>query len=1084
MGTVTFLLTDVEPSSWLWEVAPGVAAKAFERCVELTESAVVAHNGVRPEEQGEADRFVAAFGSATEAAAAAVWVQRALAAEEWPDGLAVRVRIGLHTGEAHLRDGHHYTGAALHRCARLRDAAHGGQILVSSVTASILAGGLADGTWLVDRGEHRLRDLSRPERVFELCHPDVADGFPPLRSLDVLPNNLPAQLTSFVGRTAELAEVGQLLAERRLVTLVGAGGCGKTRLALQAAAGLAERWPDGVWWVDLGPLTDPGLVAKTMASTLGLLIEPVGGPLRALQSQLRERRLLVCLDTCEHLVDAAAELADGLLRACPEVSVLATSREPLRVPGEMVWRVPSLLVDDAVQLFADRGTLVGGRFDVEGRDEQVVQSVCRRLDGIPLAIELAAAWARALTPAQIEAGLDDRFALLVGGPRGVIGRHQTLAASVEWSHELLDAIDRVVFRRLAVFAGFFSLDAARAVCVEDPIGEQDVITALSHLVDKSLVVVDEAPGEARYRLLDTIREYAGGRLEAEGETAAIRDRHLDHFRELADRAEPELERDQDRWRQVLEADHDNLRTAVEWGLATEPDHGRRMAAALARWWFLHGHVQEGTALLNQAIQLAPKDRSLVQARLFMGAALVALGSGQPRVAGELAARGLELADANDDDRTRARCLALEAYGAMYSDFPAALDLARQAQRYGEDAGDDYAMDLGLAIEVNLLAIQDRYEEAVPAAQGLFDRTLPRGERFCATFALQPQAYGALFTGDVRQADALAAESVRIAESLGDYFTISHAINNQAWIKSVAGELDIGRKLVEPVADMIEDAGLVDVSFMSLALGRLHLAGGELVDAVAWFERGAQFAEPTTENWIVARALPGLAGALRRLGRHDEARQHADRAVTLARKLGSPHPLAEALEESAFLVAVDDPGRAEDLHHEALAVRIERGLRTFYVDSLDALAGLAARSESFAEAARLGAASETARELMGYPRPAVNQPEHDDLLATVRSALGDDGFTEAWSEGAALSLDDAVGYARRARGARSRPSTGWASLTPAELAVVQLVIEGLSNPEIGARLFVSRATIKTHLTHIYTKLGVTNRTELTRLASTR
>lgn len=1085
-GTITFLLAGVERSIPLWEMAPDAAAAAVDRCQELIGSVVMAHHGVRYCTGGEG--VLAMFRSASAAVAAALAVQRACAAQQWPEGLAIRPRIGVHTAEVRDAAPEDIT-TATQRCARLRDVAHGAQTLLSAATVALVAEAPPEESWFADHGLHRLRDLSRPEQLFELCHRDVPHEFPPPRSLDVLPNNLPAQLTSFIGRIDELVEVQKLLDERRLLTLAGAGGCGKTRLAVQSVAELADRWPDGVWWVDLGSVSDPSLVARLTASAVRALVEPVGDPLQALAAQLRGRRLLLCLDTCEHLLDACAELADTLLRACPGVSVLATSREPLGVAGETVWRVPSLIEDEAARLFADRAALVRPGFTA-GVDDDAVWAVCGRLDGIPLAIELAAAWVRALSPAQIAAGMHDRFRLLAGGPRVAIARQRTLAASMEWSHDGLDEADRVVFRRLAVFAGGFTLDAAVAVCADDPAGEKDldVLVAIGRLVDKSLLVADDGGTQARYRLLDTVRQYAADRLREAGETDTVQDRHLDHCLAFAEVAEPELERDQDTWRMRLETEHDNLRAALRWGLAVaDPDRGRRLAAALARFWYVHGHTQEGLGFLHRAIELAPDDRSILHASLLSGTGQLATGGGRPAMAADLAERGLGIAVEAGDDRNRARCLMVTAYRRFFTDFAAAQDLSVQAQRYGRAADDPVAVDWGQVLEACSLTNRDRHDEAVTLVEEVLERSLPRGERSCAAFARSVQVWAALFTGDLRRADALGIESVRLAAPLGDYFTVGLTTSNLAWIKGLAGDLDAGRTLLDPVIRAVTAAGteVELLPWLGLIPAKLHLWGGDLDGAVEWFERAARFAEPMTDNWVVARALPGLAGALRRLGHVERAREHADRAVTLATALGVPHVLAEGLGELAFLaVAVGDPGRAEDLHHQALAVRVEHGLRTFTVDSLDALAGLAAQSGGVDAATRLLAASDAAREAMGYPRPAIDQPDHDTTLARVHAALSDDAFAGAWAAGAALSLDDAVSYATRARGTRRRPSAGWASLTPTELEVTRLVVEGFTNPQIGARLFMSRATVKTHLAHIYAKLDISNRTELATLASTR
>ncbi|MGH9194085.1 MAG: helix-turn-helix transcriptional regulator [Acidimicrobiales bacterium] len=1066
VGTVTFLLTDVDLST-----PPAV---------------LVSHRGVRLDHGANGAGAAAVFASAADAVAAAIDLQRALDTGNGCRGSAPPARIGIHTSEARLADGRTYGEAALHRGARLRDVAHAGQTLLSAVTASIVTDALPAGGWLRDLGAHRLRDLSAPERIFELRHAELPDDFPPLRSLDVLANNLPPQLTNFVGRANELAAVERLLGGERMVTLTGSGGCGKTRLAVQAAARVADRWPDGVWWVDLGPVTDPALVAEVAAAATRVMVEPVGGPLRALTLHLRDRRLLVCLDNCEHLLDASAKLADALLRSCPEVSVLATTREPLGVAGETVWRVPSMAEDEAVSLFADRGGHVHPGFAIDGDNEAAVRTVCQRLDGIPLAVELAAAWLRTLSPAEIAAGLDDRFRLLAGGARGVIARQQTLAASVEWSHHLLDEPDRAVLHQLAVFTGGFTVDAARAVCV-GPGADDEVLVTLGRLVDKSLVLVDQDDAQARYRLLDTIRQYAHDRLRDAGEAAATRDRHLDHFLGLAESAEPELEgTDQDAWLAILESEHDNLRTALDWAFsAPETERGRRLAAALARLWLLHGHAHEGIQHLKRALALAPADRSPLQARLLVGAALLGATGGEFGLTVDAAERGLDIAVANGDDRNQGRCLALHAYINVYLDFARARELCLEARTHTEAAGDAWGSDLTMVLEGLALTNCDRHPDAGPILEEAVRRCRRRGDRILAAFALTGQLEAAQRTGDVRQSEQLAAEAVRLAEPLGDYFTVGTTLSNHAWVRGLAGDVQGALQLMDRVVRSVEDAAhSVHVPTMAVSLGQLHLWNGDLENARTWLEQATRYAEPFVGNMIVARALPGLAGVVRRLGQPETARAHVERALELGRTLDLPRILADALDESAVLVAAEDPDRAESLNHDALAVRVDHGLRTFYVDSLDALARRAADTDGTAEATRLYAASDAARELIGHPRPPVDRADHAAAVAALRARLGADGFDAAWSEGTSLSLDDAVAYVSRARGARRRPSTGWASLTPTELRVVGLAVEGLTNPEIAARLFISRDTVKTHLSHIYAKLDVANRTELATLAASR
>jgi predicted ATPase/DNA-binding CsgD family transcriptional regulator len=1076
----TFLLTGVERSTSLWEIAPDAAAAAMARHHELVDSVIRDHDGTPTATD---DSVLAGFSSAASAVAAALGIQRALAAEDWPSGIAINVRIGLDTSDPprDARPGPARRPAAA--CARLRDVAHGGQILLSASIAALASDLLPDDARIEDLGVRRLRDLSHAERVFELRHPDLRADFPPLRSLDLLPNNLPTQLTSFVGRSEELAELERLLGAQRLVTIAGAGGCGKSRLAMQGAAALAERWPDGVWWVDLGAISDQHQVVALVASTLRVLVDPSGDPLTALAGQLAGRRLLVCLDTCEHVLDACAKLVDALLRAGAEISVLCTSREPLGVAGETVWRVPSLVEDDAVRLFADRAALVRPAAET-GADDTEIPTICRRLDGIPLAIELAAAWTRALTSAEIVAGLDDRFRLLTGGPRVATRRQQTLVASMDWSHDLLSDQDRVVFRRLAVFAGSFTLDAARAVCADDDrVDESEVLAVLGRLVDKSLVTVSTRAEQARYRLLDTVRQYADQRLRAADEASVTRDRHLDYFLALAEAAEPQLEVDQDTWRQELASHNDNIHAALHWGLGhpedgrgPEHERGRRLTAAMARQWFICGQSHEGLEFLRQAVELGASERSGLQARLLAGTALLGMVSGRLILIEESAELGLDIAAEVGDEASRARCLAVLAYRWFLFDFERCRRLAEQATAAGDAAGEPFARDWGLVIAAYSLTTRDRHDESTALARRAYELSHPRGDRFCAAFALGVEFWAAMPTGRLRRAIEIGEEEVRIAEPPGDYFGYGTNATNLAIAMGMTGEIDAARQLMEPIVRGVETTPDTDVVGLAGAIGLLRLWSGDLDGAVDWFGRGIRFAEPHTDNWTVVRSLPGLTSALRRLGRPDEAREYAERGVTLARSFDGPLWLAAALDEHAHLVVETDPSRAEDLYHEALAVRVGARLRTFYVDSLDALARRAADQESHPEAIRLLAASDRAREEIGYPRPPVDTPDHEAVVESLRAAVGAE-FDVLWTEGSALSLDEAVSYATRARGTRDRPATGWASLTPTEREVVRLVVDGLSNPEIATRLFVSRSTVKTHLSHVYAKLGVANRTEL-------
>src|SRR6267143_3940320 len=638
-GTVTMLFTDIEGSSKaVRTIGADRWVSVLERHDDIIREALTRHSGF--EVRTEGDSFFAVFASAGAAVAAAAMMQRRLSETEWPSDAPMRVRMGLHTGEVRTgAGGVDYAGFEISRAARIAAAGYGGQVLVSDTTESLVRDGLGPGLTLRELGEHRFKDLVRPQRIYQLVIDGLPDSFPTLRSLDSTPNNLPTQTTTFIGRKRELASAVERLQTTRLLTLTGPGGSGKTRLALHLAAAVLDRYPDGVWLVELAPVTDPAGVARAVAAAVHIGEQPGRPVVDQISAALRKRQLLLLLDNCEHLIDACAALTDALLHSCPLLTILATSREGLNVPGEALMPVPSLRVPDsdivppldelrayeAVSLFVDRCTSYQPAFALTNENAADIIRICRRLDGVPLALELAAARVRVLSVAQVASRLDDRFRLLTGGSRTVLARQQTLRAMIDWSYDLLTDSERLLLRRLSTFVGGWSLEAAEAVCAGDGIEREAILDLLAHLVDKSLVAMQDRGGVARYGMLETIREYAREKLVDSGEADALRRRHYEHFFRDAV-GKPMWARPIGRVSGEYGVEYENFRAAIEWieADAEGSEQALLLASSLIGPAGARGRVGElGQMLAAMLARGDPNVRTRGRGRALLAAASIA-----------------------------------------------------------------------------------------------------------------------------------------------------------------------------------------------------------------------------------------------------------------------------------------------------------------------------------------------------------------------------------------------------------------------------------------------------------------------------
>jgi predicted ATPase/class 3 adenylate cyclase/DNA-binding CsgD family transcriptional regulator len=822
-GIVTFLLTDVEGSTALWEDAPEAMRTALARHDVLFEQAVQAHHGIHIRPRGEGDSRFAVFPSATDAVAAALTIQRTFGAEVWPTPRPIKVRIGIHTGEAQLRDDDYY-GSAVNRCARIRALGHGRQILLSEATAALVRDDLPADAELLDLGAHRLKDLTRPERIFQPTAPDLTATFPALASVDTHPNNLPVQTTSLIGRAGEVAEVRTLLLREdvRLVTLTGPGGTGKTRLALQVAADSLDDFRDGVYFVDLAPVSDPALIAATIAPVLGV-VERGEHVLDDLKRFLRSRSLLLVLDNFEQIL-AGAPMVGELLADSADLKILVTSRAALQVRGEHEYDVPPLAAPPpdhassspalqqypAVALFVERAQAIRPDFTLTAENGADVAIVCARLDGLPLALELAAARTRLLTPAAMVARLERRLPLLSSGPRDLPARHQALRDTIAWSYELLDPDEQRTFRGLGVFVGGFTLEAAESVIGGDE-PPFDVLGAVERLVAQSLVRPDPGDGrEPRFRMLETIREYALDRLEAERETASLRDRHLAWHVDLAERGIQQQNGPAwGGWLDRFEAEHDNLRAALAWSEQSTcaPETGLRLARALAGFWLLRGHHRVGRAWLARTLARAP-------ARTANRAAALAN-------AGFLAVR--------------------------QNDYDAATPYMEEALTISRELGDRRSV----AQTLLRFGVIPHHQGSLDRAQAMLEESLallrelddPRG----VATALQYLADLARDRGDFAAAASAYDESLALARQHENHHGIAYSLRGLGHLARSRGEYARASRLLAESLTLLK--GLRDRRCIPLCL-----------EGIACIEVGPHWAERAVRMLAAAQTLQSTTGA--------------------------------------------------------------------------------------------------------------------------------------------------------------------------------------------------------------------------------
>jgi predicted ATPase/DNA-binding CsgD family transcriptional regulator len=1090
-GIVAFVLTDLEGSTDRWEHTPESMAGDLARHLAMVDEVCARWDGRRVIEQGAGDSTVSAFARASDALAAAVELQQAMGAEVWAAPAPLRARVAVHAGEVHLDDAGRYQGPTMNRAGRILQAGHGGQTLASTTAVELGRAGIGPSARVIDLGPHRLRGIAEPVGILQVT-PDGCDAtFPPLRTTGTAAASLPHPDSSLVGRADDLRALAELLDRHRVVTVIGAGGCGKTRLAIELAHETLGRFPHGATWVDLAPVAGPEAVTDAVAAAVGLHTSAEITADRII-GHLADRSMLLLVDNCEHVIDHAATTIAAIQAGCPDVRIVATSREPLGLRDELVWRVSSLatpeapdggdLLDrDAGRLLVERIRRVRPGYDPDGDDRTALAEVSRRLDGIPLALELAAARIATMPPQELAARLSERFSLLAGGARDSVARQRTIEASVAWSYQLLAPAEQKAFRWLSAFAGSFTMAAAQALLGDDRRAEDSV----ERLLRCSLLV--DRPGPVRrLHMLEPVRWFARERLIDAGEadlalgshldgciaTAIARGDALDGPAVLAALAD-------------LDLDLDNLRAAMDWALGQDrAGDAARIVAATPWFWIWRGRALEGLRWLHRC---GPEvDRSLEPRErigLSWARAALEITTSSPGWH-DTVLGGLALARSLDDQGAEARFLVLQSLVQAFLDPHTVVAEAESHRERCRAFGDRYWAATSLVSESLAHITLGRFDLAEPLLDELRDDAEALGH---------PQLL----------ADEI-SRRVLVDRRLGRYDDVHRAVERIGRVTAELTELN-AQALVHAQAALVDVAQghAADVLDGMDVLMRRHVDAGEyayipsialpIIDALIDLDRADEAVERFEPFWesfrrsISWRLRMGntRALALYASGDADAARQAFCEVLAEATATPNEHEVANA---ERFLGAIDRDaerfGDAEQCLHHALEIQARLGYPQYVADVLEELAGIELDHGRPEAAAVLFGATSSVREASGVIRRIGRQGAYDADLDRLRRSLDAEQFARAWAKGAALSAADAVELARRGRGRRGRPTTGWESLTATEVKVAGLVADGRTNPEIADALIMGRATVKTHVSNILRKLGLTNRTQLAGIASER
>jgi predicted ATPase/class 3 adenylate cyclase len=915
-GTVTFLFTDIEGSTKLAHELPNTWESLRERHHSILRDTIEANHGYVFQIIGDA--FCVAFHTVADGLNAAVEAQRELQRDEWGE-TPIKVRMGLHTGSAQF-NGTDYRGyLTMAKVQRIMSVAYGGQVLLSNASAELLHTELPAGITLRDMKEHRLKGLPDPERLWQVIAPNLQENFPPLQSLKEVPNNLPVQLTSFIGREKEVKQIKTRLERNRLVTLTGSGGVGKTRLSIQVASELLDEYPNGVWLVELAPVTDPALVTQTVCNTLDITPQGKTDALNVLTDYLHSKKLLLVMDNCEHLIDACAQLSETLLLTCHDLRIFASSREALGIEGESAYRVPSLSLADshsdlktigqceAVRLFLERAKTILPGYALTERNARTIAQICQRLDGIALAIELAASRVKILKVEQIRERLDDAFRLLTGGSRTALPRQQTLRGTIDWSYNLLSVEERTVLRGLSVFVGGWTLAAAESVC-----NNENMLDLLTRLVDKSLVAVDrDHINEPRYYLLETVRQYAREKLAESGEGEQIRARHLEYFLKLAQRAEPELYgAGQIEWSQKLEDEYENTRAALEWSLQGNPSMGQQLAATVWWSWELNGHLREGYEWLEKMLAVNSEEKTIIRAKLLTGAGWLTsmLGLGEQFGQSFCEASIVLFRELEDEQSTALSLFVLSALAMSRSDYAQTLALTEKSRELFRKAGNKWGVRSAFLQLGNIARAQENFEQAQKSYEESLLLAKEIGDQEGFGVALLSLGSIAEKQGDDERAIELYEEALHIEKVVRHKIAISWALVALGVIHIRRGDYAKAEALLDESIEICRKTGKqADIAYSLQALGMIACYQGNYLKARSLYTESLRLLLPLGDKVDLAECIISIARFLAAQGSFDN----------FAHLLGAAERAAPDIKKRTFLLFDIEPEKFMESARAAL-----------------------------------------------------------------------------------------------------------------------------------------------------------------------